>query len=49
MEADFNVYRAHARAARMEEVQVSVKKGAEESMEAFIAGGRGGIYAQSRG
>ena len=49
MEADFNIYRAHTRAARIEETQVSVKKGAEESMEAFIAGGRGRIYAQSRG
>ena len=49
MEADFNIHRAHARAARMEKAQVSVEKGAEESMEAFIAGGRGGIYAQSRG
>ena len=33
----------------MEEAQVLVKKGAEESIEAFIAGGRGRIYAQSRG
>ena len=49
MEADFNIYRAHARTARMEEAQVLVEKGAEESIEAFIAGGRGGIYTQSRG
>ena len=49
MEADFNIYRAHARAARIEEAQVLIKKGAEESIEAFIAGGRGGIYTQSRG
>ena len=49
MEADFNIYQAHARAARIEEAQVLVKKRAEGSMEAFIAGSRGGIYAQSRG
>ena len=49
MEADFNIYQAHTRVARIEETQVSVEKGVEESMEAFIAGSRGRIYAQSRG